>query len=493
MKHTNGLDRGRRQWLRRALGMAGAPLWTGAGLGVMSLAGNLALPGRSARAADYKALVSVFLYGGNDGMNTVTPTDATRHAAYAAVRGPLALPRGSLLGLTGTDLGLHPALSAIAPMWDQGRLATVLNVGPLWGPSTKAELRAAAEGADLVPDALFSHSDQQVLWETSHTDAMTRAGWGGRLAETMGLPDPVISLNGNHRFGVGELNTPLVLPGPGELFGVHGMEASSETWAPWAARNAALRGIYEDAQGNQLADAFAAQQRHAFEVSARLGALVERMPGETGSVAAIDAAFVPLMDGQGRFRTGLAARFYQTAKLIADAAGRGGRQIYMLSQDGYDTHGQQVSTDALTGTHADLLRELGDALAAFHGALAALGLDAQVTSFTQSEFGRTFVPNNSAGTDHAWGGMQLVLGGAVQGRGVNGSSGVFGRYPELVAGGPDDIGLHDWERQGRWIPTMGVDQYAGTLLRWFGATPGQIAGVLPHLSHWGQDPLPGFL
>jgi uncharacterized protein (DUF1501 family) len=493
MTNETPMSRDRRQWLRRAMGLAGAPLMTGTGLGLLSLAGNLALPARPARAADYKALVSVFLYGGNDGMNTVTPTDAARHAAYAAVRGPLALPRGALLGLSGTDLGLHPALSAIAPMWDQGRMATVLNVGPLWGPSTKAELRAAAEGSDLVPDALFSHSDQQVLWETSDSQVHLRAGWGGRMAEVMGLRDPVISLVGNHRFGVGELNAPLVLPGPGELFGVYGVEASLEGWPAWAGRNAALRGLYEDAQGHQLADAFAAQQRHAFEVSARLGALVERMPGEAGSVAAIDNAFVPLMDAQGRFRTGLAARFYQTAKLIADAAGQGGRQIYMLSQDGYDTHGQQISTDALSGTHAELLRELGDALAAFHGALAALGLDAQVTTFTQSEFGRTFVPNNSAGTDHAWGGMQLVLGGAVQGRGVNGSDGVFGRYPELVAGGPDDIGLHEWERQGRWIPTMGVDQYAGTLLRWFGATSGQIAGVLPHLSHWGQAPLPGFL
>src|SRR5574343_54270 len=483
MTHDSRPDLPRRQWLRRALGLAGAPLLTGAGVGVISLAGNLALPARSARAADYKALVSVFLYGGNDGMNTVTPTDATRHAAYAAVRGPLALPRGALLGLTGTDLGLPPALSAIAPMWAQGRLATLLNVGPLWGPSSKAELRAAAEGSDLVPDALFSHSDQQVLWETSHTDAMTRAGWGGRVAEQMALRDPVISLEGNHRFGVGDLQTPLVLPGPGELFGVYGMEPSTETWAPWAARTAALRGLYEDAQGNVLADAFAAQQRHAFEVSTRLGALVERMPGDAGSVAAIDNAFAPLLDAQGNFGTRLAGRLYQAAKLIADAAGAGGRQIYMLGQDGYDTHGQQVGTDPLTGNHAALLKELGDALGAFHGAMAALGLDGQVTTFTQSEFGRTFLPNNSAGTDHAWGGMHLVLGGAVQGHGVGGSSGVFGRYPELALGGPDDIGENEWERQGRWIPTLGVDQYAGTLLRWFGATPSQVATVLPHLSN----------
>jgi uncharacterized protein (DUF1501 family) len=486
-------DLPRRQWLRRALGLAGAPLLTRGGVGMAALAGSLGLPERSARAADYKALVSVFLYGGNDGMNTVTPTDASRHAAYAGIRGPLALPRGALLGLSGTDLGLHPALSAIAPMWNQGRMATVLNVGPLWGPSTKTELRGAAEGSALLPDALFSHSDQQVLWETSHTDAMTRGGWGGRITEQMALPDPVISLEGNHRFGVGELRSPLVLPGPGELFGVYGMEASSENWAPWAARNTALRGLYEDAQGNVLADAFATQQRHAFEVSSRLGALVERMPGNAGSVAAIDDAFAPLLNAQGTFTTRLAGSLYQAAKLIADSAGRSGRQIYMLGQDGYDTHGQQVGNDPLSGNHADLLKELGDSLAAFHRAMATLGLDGQVTTFTQSEFGRTFVPNNSAGTDHAWGGMHLVLGGAVRGRGVAGSSGVFGRYPELVPGGPDDIGLHDWERQGRWIPTLGVDQYAGTLLRWFGATPAQIATVLPHLANWGSAPLPGFL
>lgn len=155
---------------------------------------------------------------------------------------------------------------------------------------------------------------------------------------------------------------------------------------------------------------------------------------------------------------------------------------------GFDTHGNQVITGSPTeGEHATLLKQVGDALGAFHGALKAVGLDSAVTTFTQSDFGRTFAVNNSTGTDHAWGNQHLVMGGAVKG-GLT-----YGTYPELVLGGPNDVGVNAWELQDRWIPTTSVDQYAATLLGWFGASDSQLDSVLPNLKNFGAERKLAFL
>jgi uncharacterized protein (DUF1501 family) len=164
----------------------------------------------------------------------------------------------------------------------------------------------------------------------------------------------------------------------------------------------------------------------------------------------------------------------------------GARQVYFAQLGGFDTHGGQIGADALSGHHAGLLKQLGDALACFQDALAALGLAESVTTFTQSDFGRTFLPNNSSGTDHAWGNHHLVLGGAVKG-------GFYGSYPTLALGGPDDVGVDPWEQQGRWIPTSSVDQYAATLLGWMGASAAQLDGILPNLANFGSTRSLGFL
>ena len=215
-------------------------------------------------------------------------------------------------------------------------------------------------------------------------------------------------------------------------------------------------------------------------MSARLGALVKTAPGDPGANASIDAAFASITTA-GKINTGLGNQLYQLAKLIAgNATVQGNRQIFFASMGGFDTHGNQLVTGSPTeGDHARLLKELGDALAAFYAALKAIGLDTAVTSFTQSDFGRTFAPNNSTGTDHAWGNQHLVLGGAVKG------GKTYGTYPELVLGGADDVGQDSWELQGRWIPTTAVDQYAATLLGWFGATDTQLDTVLPNLKNFG--------
>lgn len=472
----------RRRWLQRSLaGAAGA-------FGAGSLI-NLLGTAQPAFAADYKALVCVFLYGGNDGLNMVTPTDAARHAQYAGVRGALALPRTGLLPLAGSDYGLHPAMAALAPAWQAHQLAPVFNVGPLVQPLTKAQFRALDDSSPMRPESLFSHSDQQVLWETGSASTLTRTGWGGRASDALATANPVISVGGNGRFGLSALQAPLVLPGPGSSFGAAGLQPGDLTWAPNAARKTALDALYAaaavDALGNDMNSTYARQQRDAFEVSQRLGAIVKAQPG--GGSTAIDAGFAPLIEG-GKVSSGLGRQLYQVAKLIeANAAVRGNRQIFFAQLGGFDTHGNQIAGgDAQAGHHAGLLKQLADALAAFNAAMNGLGMGAQVTTFTQSDFGRTFAPNNSAGTDHAWGNHHLVLGGAVRG------GATYGRYPELALGGPDDVGEASWERQGRWIPSSSVDQYAATLLRWFGADEGQLDSVLPNLRNFGARSL-GFV
>jgi uncharacterized protein (DUF1501 family) len=465
----------RRAFLRRAALLSSA-------LGV-GAAGTL-LPMRAARAADYKALVCVFLYGGNDGTNTIVPVDATRHAQYAAVRGTLALPRGSLLPLGGTDFGLHPALAALMPAWNEGRLAPLFNVGPLHAPLTKAEYRAASV---RLPDNLFSHSDQQTLWESGTTDAQARTGWGGRGAQALATANPVISVGGNGRFGLSSAAVPLVLPGPGQSFKASMIQAPDTQWTPNQLKRNAIDALYAQQSGLTLSSVYQQQQRDAFVVSDRLADLVKRQPGEAGSNPAIDAAFAPIT-AAGRITTPLGRQLYQVAKLIdGRATVLGDRQIFFAQQGGFDTHGNQIGASAVEGEHARLLQQVGDALACFHNALKAIGMDGAVTAFTQSDFGRTFKPNNSAGTDHAWGNHHLVLGGAVRG------SRTYGTYPTLALGGPDDVGEQTWEQQGRWIPTTAVDQYAATLLSWFGADATQLDAVLPNLRNFGAARTLGFV
>ncbi|MET0210744.1 MAG: DUF1501 domain-containing protein [Burkholderiaceae bacterium] len=476
----------RRRWLQRsAVGAAGA---FGAGSLVNLL--STATPAAAQSAASYKALVCVFLYGGNDGLNTIVPTDTTRYGQYSGVRAGLALPRASLVGLTGTDYGLHPALSALQPAWAAGKLAPVFNVGPLVQPLTKTQYRALASSAPAMPDNLFSHSDQQVLWETATGDSQTPTGWGGRASDVLGTTNPVISLGGNGHFGISALQAPLVLPGPGSTFGVQGLQTADLGWAPVAARKTALDAIYTqasaDAIANDLTSGYARQQRDAFAMSDRLGALIAAQPG--GTSTQIDAAFAPLITAN-RVTGQLAPQLYQAAKLIqGNATVQGTRQIFFVQLGGFDTHGEQVSgSDPLGGRHAVLLKQLGDALAAFHNAMTAIGMADSVTTFTQSDFGRTFKPNNSTGTDHAWGNQHLVLGGAVHG------GATYGTYPTLALGGPDDVGVDSWEQQGRWIPTTSVDQYAATLLRWFGSTEAQLDAVLPNLRNYGTARGLGFV
>ncbi|MBP6226209.1 MAG: DUF1501 domain-containing protein, partial [Rhizobacter sp.] len=295
------------------------------------------------------------------------------------------------------------------------------------------------------------------------------------------------SVGGSARFGLTTLQSPLVLPGPGSTFGAYGLQPDDLKWAPMAARKAAIDLMYAQPQDAALADAYSRMQRDAFAMSQRLGALVKVEPGKAGSIAAIDSAFASITVS-GRISSGLGRQLYQVAKLIANnATVQGDRQIFFAQASGFDTHAGQIAGSATDGEHARRLQEVGDALAAFYTAMKNLGLGQSVTAFTQSDFGRTFKPNSSNGTDHAWGNQHLVVGGAVRG------GATYGTYPQLVLGGEDDVGTESWEQQGRWIPTTSVDQYAATLLGWFGASDAQLDAALPNLRNFGTRRRLGFV
>lgn len=304
----------------------------------------------------------------------------------------------------------------------------------------------------------------------------------------LGGLNPVVALGGSSRFGAGSRQGALVLPSAGKRFGLQGLDAQAMAQMPNAARSQALHALYGREQDLVLRNAFASQQRNAFAVAQTLAPIINSLPNDGQSPSAVNVAFAPLIR-DGLLTTSLAAQLYQIAKLIAARSSLPGtRQIFCVQLGGFDTHaGQLAAGDPLQGKHALLLKEVGDAMAAFHSAMKNLGMQNAVTSFTQSEFGRTFTPNSSGGTDHGWGNHQIVLGGAVKGHTA------YGTLPELIVGGKDDVGVKEWELQGRWIPTISVDQYAATLLAWFGADSGLLDAILPNLAKFGTRRNLGFL
>lgn len=416
------------------------------------------LEAAAASFPDYRALVCLFLFGGNDGNNLLVPYDD--YASYQKVRGTaLNIPRDSLLKVTSARqkaaFGLHPALAEIHPLYDAGRLALVANVGPLSAPITRAGF---ASGAPR-PEALFSHLDQQALWQSSASakaDAWARTGWGGRAADAVASLDPsgfpaVVSTSGPALFGNGKASMPLV---PGSGLSGFGTDAASK------ARYAALRALLVARTGSLLAD--------------EAGAITSDGIGDLDALNAALAATPKLATAFPS--TTLGRQLQQVAAILSarTALGRS-RQVFFTSLGGFDTHSGQLATQQA------LLSQVSQALAAFHAATVELGLEGSVTTFTLSDFGRTFQPNSGGGSDHAWGSHHLVLGGAVRG------GDVYGTFPTLAVGGPDDSAA-----EGRWIPTTSVDQYGATLARWFGVPSAALEAVFPNLGRFAPSDL-GFL
>jgi uncharacterized protein (DUF1501 family) len=452
------------------------------GFGSLALGGgaSLALPGISqAQTSEYKALVCLYLYGGNDGLNTIVPMDdsvaGAGYTAYLNERKSLAISKSSLVSLDGSRFGLHPSLAPLAKIWNDGAMALVHNVGPLSKPMTQAEYvawRSQSNNA-LVPDSLFSHSDQQHLWQSGSTDSLVTTGWGALLAE-QDAGRPVISLSGNSRFGSGERGGELSLPEPGNEFGLQGYWTGRQ---PTARRNA-LEALINDVSPNQLQTTFSQQVKSALQLSTALSSLIQIKPGSAGSNPLIDSAFNNLSGPNG---SRLSKQLYQVSKFV-EASGRarlgGNQHVFFVSLGGFDTHGGQLNA------HSALLADIGVSVAAFYTALKNMGLTDKVTLFTTSDFGRTLKTNTSGGTDHAWGNEQFVIGGGVRPKAI------VGQYPTLALGGPDDASdpKKSWEFQGRWIPTTSVTQYGGALAKWMNPTA-NLTKVFPGLSAFGANPL----
>lgn len=437
--------------------------------GLLSALGQMAHAAQDTATADYKALVCVFLFGGNDGNHMLVPLDE-RHGDHAKARAgtPLAMTREQLLPLPDPQgkagFGLNPALAPLVPLWADSRLAVLFNTGALVEPLT----RSSYQRGGRRPDNLFSHSDQQEFAQGLGDDSPGRPGWGLRLARSVrpldaaaGRLPPLISLAGNQAFLRGDVRASLMLPARGN-FGLSG----SGTDATNAARMDALRALWAQdptSIGRQAGDIVAG----AMDAAGFVNPLINPPASAPPTPAALPFAAVRSDLGQQLLRV---ARLIEARSLVGNR-----RQVFFVSLGGFDTHtNQRAEQDRL-------LTELATALKAFDDAMQALGVGPQVTAFTMSDFARTLKVNNSAGTDHGWGNHQLVLGGAVRGRQM------YGSYPQLVLGGADDA-----TREGRWIPSTSFDQVVATLARWFGTDDSALAAIAPNLARFDRHDL-GFL
>ena len=415
---------------------------------------------------DYKALVCVFMFGGNDGNNTVIPYDTAGYGQYAAVRttaSGINLTQGSLLPIqpsnTGVPFGLNPSMAEMQGLFTQRKLAVLANVGTLSQPTSPTQYTAGVR-----PLSLYSHSDQQAQWQSAISNSAAGTGWGGRIADavssynaTSGFP-VVTSLNGTVLFTTGTTIAPLSVPVSGS-FALSGYSTSAASKARLAAVNALL--------AQDSSNVFVGSANRIGTQALALSSTVNPILANTNSTVA------PIF---ANLTTNTAKQLYQVAKLIEARAATGAkRQIFFVSLGSFDTHNDQLKRQS------DLFAELSPALKAFYDATVALGVGGQVTTFTLSDFGRTFQPASGGGTDHAWGSHHFILGDAVKG------GAMYGQYPTLALGGPNDA-----EKEGRWIPTTAVDQYGATLARWFGVAPAQLAGVFPNLGRFPTSDL-GFL
>lgn len=437
---------------RRLLGL-GAAGAAAVGLGRIGAVNALAQG-----AEDYKALVCVFLFGGNDSDNMIVPV-SRQYDRYAAVRGALAVPRAELLPMQAgaEELGMHPAMGALHPLWAENRLAVAANVGLLVRPVTRGEL---SQGGPR-PRNLFSHSDQQLQWQTAPPNDLPGTGWGGRAADHVNALNAQgdfptgISVSGSSPLLVGRDTQPAAI-GAGAIGGLQGRGDRDVI----AARNGQVQELLRLPSGVALVQ----EAKTIFDDALEVGRRIEAAIGDSAPLA------TEFPD------SGLGRQLEQVARLIRARQALGmRRQIFFCGTGGYDTHSEQA------GRHDGLLAGLAGSLAAFQRALDEIGASDRVTTFTESEFARTFEPNGRIGTDHAWGGHQLVMGQAVRG------GRLYGRFPELILSGPDDA-----DQRGRWIPETALDQYAATLARWFGLDDAALDRAFPNLNAFGARDL-GFM
>ena len=467
----------RRAFLRRSgqLALSGTAL---------PFALNLAAIGEAAAfdATDYKALVCVFLYGGNDYANTVVTYDDPSYNLYSAIRGggagqsaggialakaglapTLLNPTTALAG--GRQYALHPSMTGLAGLFNSGQAAVQLNVGPLVVPLTKAQYSGADRKTYPLPPKLFSHNDQQSIWQSSSPEGST-IGWGGNIG------DLALSANANSLF--------TCISVTGNAVFLAGDSALSYQVSTGGA--VAINGVKNNVYGSsavKTALAALVQQSRSNTLENEYNKVTARAIGAEGQVSAgLAGTSLATVFPAGN---SLADQLKMVARLIGARSALGARrQVYMVSIGGFDLH------DNLISQHPVVLGKVSDAMTAFYNATVELGVASNVTAFTASDFGRTLASNGD-GSDHGWGSHHLMVGGAVKGKAF------YGTPPPVSVGStaaPED----QWHvGQGRLLPSTAVDQYAATLAKWFGVADSEMAGILPNLSRFGGAGYPANL
>lgn len=437
---------------------------------------NLAAMGEAAAfsATDYKALVCVFLYGGNDYANTVVTYDDPSYNAYSVIRGGgagqagggIALSKASLTPTLlqpavplagGRQYALHPSMTGLAGLFNSGKAAVQLNVGPLVVPLTRAQYNSADRKTWPLPPKLFSHNDQQSIWQSSSPEGST-VGWGGNLG------DLALSSNTHSLFTCMSVTSNAVfLSGDSALQ----YQVSTRGAVP-------INGVKSNVYGSsavKTALTTLVQQQRTHVLENEYNRITTRAIGAealiTSSLAGVTLA-TPFPGNNP-----LADQLKMVAQLIAARGALGNkRQVFLVSIGGFDLH------DNLIAQHPTLLGRVSDAMTAFYNATVELGVADKVTSFTASDFGRTLASNGD-GSDHGWGSHHFVVGGAVKGQAFYGT-------PPPVSVGNTSAPEDQWHvGQGRLLPSTSVDQYAATLAQWFGVADAELAGILPNLKHFG--------
>jgi uncharacterized protein (DUF1501 family) len=452
----------RRAFVQRLgqLGVAGAAAPWALNLAAMSEAAA-----QSTTATDYKALVCVFLYGGNDHYNTVVPFDDTSYLNYQRVRTTIALQRSAVQanalpigtgeGLSarvnglapGRQVALAPELSGLLPLFQKGELGLILNIGTLIQPTTKAQYTAANVP---LPPKLFSHNDQQSVWQSSNPEGAI-SGWGGRIGD--------LFLSGNGR------TTFTCVNASGNAVFMSGREAVQYQVSTSGA--VAMRGLNAPLFGSQACSNALRQlvtASHPHLMRAEYTRVTARAIEAQSTLSSALASTRPL---QTVFPAGALSQQLQiVARMIAARDQLSvKRQVFFVSLGGFDLH------DFLITQHPGLMSQLGESLKSFQAAMGELGVADRVTTFTASDFGRTLTSNGD-GSDHGWGSHHFIMGGAVQG------GRFYGRLPEVAVNGPDDVG------QGRLLPTTSVDQLAATLATWMGVNTSDLPMVVPNIGNY---------
>lgn len=470
MKKTPPRKLSRRQFLGQSacagLGMTGM-LSTIGTLRLFNAALGQGLP----LGDDNKTLICLFLFGGNDANNMLIPRELSAYNSYASTRGILALPRENLLPLNlpaddGREFGFHPAMAPLQTLFNQGNLAMICNIGTLVAPITKSEYQS---GGAALPPHLFSHNDQQVQWQTSVPDSSQKVGWGGRLADLMQSLNTGsqismnISIAGSNFFQVGEEVMQYHVTPNGSI----GLSQFDATWSPIPEMYQSTTNMLGRSYGHVFEQEYASIMNRAIANDTLLTSVLDSIPDHTD-------LFPNSQDGGGELNA-VAGQLRMILRLIEGRQALGmRRQIFFASLGGFDTH------DAQLADHHALLEQLSNALSDFYQATETLGIQDEVTLFTASDFNRTF-NSNGKGSDHAWGGHHVVMGGA-----VNGGQ-LYGDMPVLEIGGPDDTGS-----RGSWIPKVSTDEMAATLARWFGVPESDLPMVLPNIGRFANPNL-GFM